>query len=64
MPDKRPDLHQRNPVNFRPPEEDRAWLYAYAGETGRSVGSVLSEALREYRARQRESASREAAAGT
>ena len=42
--------HKRNPVNFRPPEADRAWLYAYAEATGRTVGAVLSEALTEYRA--------------
>lgn len=45
-----PDQHKRNPVTFRPPEDDRVWLYAHAEETGRSIGSVLSEALARYRA--------------
>lgn len=47
--------HKRNPVTFRPPEGDRAWLYAYANAVGRTVGSILSEALAEYRARRGES---------
>lgn len=42
--------HKTNPVTFRPPEGDRAWLYAYAEVTGRSAGSILSEALAEFRA--------------
>jgi hypothetical protein len=43
------DRHKANPVTFRPPEGDRAWLYAHAAGTGRSVGSVLAEALAAYR---------------
>lgn len=49
--------HKRNPVTFRPglepgdPNGDRDWLYAYAEQTARKVGEVLSEALAEYRAR-------------
>lgn len=46
-----PSQHKRNPVTFRPPEGDRAWLYAYAEAVGRAVGSILSEALAEYRER-------------
>lgn len=45
------DRHKVNPVTFRPPEGDRAWLYAYAKESGRPAGSILSEALAEYRQR-------------
>ena len=43
------DQHKRNPVTFRPPEEDRVWLYAHAETSDRSIGSVLSEALARYR---------------
>jgi len=43
--------HKTNPVTFRPPEGDRAWLYAYADAVGRAMGSILSEALAEYRKR-------------
>lgn len=48
--------HRRNPLNFRAgtepgdPAGDRAWLLAYAAETGRPYGAILAEALAEYRA--------------
>lgn len=45
-----PSQHKRAPVTFRPPEDDRAWLYEHAAQLSRSVGSVLSEALAAYRA--------------
>ncbi len=44
-----PDRHKANPVTFRPPEDDRAWLYAHAAGQGCSVGSILNEALAAYR---------------
>ena len=45
-----PSQHKANPVNFRPPEDDRVWLYAHAKATGRTIGAVLTEALAAYRA--------------
>lgn len=44
------DRHKASPVTFRPPAGDRAWLVDYAKATGMSVGSILSVALRMYRA--------------
>lgn len=44
------DRHKANPVTFRPSPDDRAWLYRQAQTEGRSVGSLLTEALAEYRA--------------
>lgn len=46
-----PSQHKTSPVSFRPPERDRAWLYAHAETTGRPVNAILAEALREYRQR-------------
>lgn len=48
------DRHKTNPVTFRPPPEDRTWLYAHAKATAQSVGAILTEALAEYRARRRD----------
>ena len=45
------DRHKLPPVAFRPPAADRAWLLAYAAETGRPVNAVLAEALAAYRKR-------------
>jgi hypothetical protein len=47
-----PSRHKANPFTFRPPEDDRAWLYEHAASTGRPVGAVLAEALAAYRAAQ------------
>jgi hypothetical protein len=45
-----PNQHKTSPVSFRPPEADRAWLYAHAEATGTSVGAILAEALARLRA--------------
>jgi hypothetical protein len=47
----KPDRHAQNPISIRPPKDDRAWLEAYARDTGRPVRAVIVEALAEYRAR-------------
>ena len=46
-----PSQHKTNPVTFRPPEDDRVWLYGHAEATGRRVGRFCSQALAEYRER-------------
>lgn len=43
-----PSVHKHPPIPFRPPEEDRARLLAYAEASGRPVNAILAEALREY----------------
>lgn len=45
-----PDRHAQTPISIRPPKDDRAWLEAYARETGRPVRAILVEALARYRA--------------
>jgi hypothetical protein len=44
------DRHKHQPITFRPPEGDRAWLYEHAERTGLPVRRVLVLALAEYRA--------------
>ena len=50
-----PNQHKHDPVSFRPgtkpgdPDGDRAWLLDRAEATGLKVGTILSEALAEYR---------------
>lgn len=48
------DRHKRPPVPFRPPEGDRAWLYAYAERHGLAVNAILRLALAEFRAQRDE----------
>jgi hypothetical protein len=43
------DRHRVNPISFRPPEGDRAWLEQHAEQTGKPVRRILAEALAEYR---------------
>lgn len=49
-----PSSHRHPPISVRPPELLRNWLMEYASRTGRSVRSVITEALEEYRARREE----------
>jgi len=46
------DRHAQSPISIRPPRDDRAWLEAYAEQTGRPVRAILVEALARERARQ------------
>lgn len=50
MPPQR-DRHKTHPVSVRLPDEERAWLIAYAKSIGRSRRWVLITALREFRER-------------
>ena len=45
-----PSQHKHPPVPFRPPEEDRLWLFEHAKATGQPVNRILAEALAAYRA--------------
>jgi hypothetical protein len=47
-----PSQHKHPPVSFRPPEGDRAWLLAYAKETGQPVNHILAKALAAFRVSQ------------
>ena len=52
-PRKRPgDRHKPRPIPipFRPPAAERAWLAAYAEQTGRAVNALLTEGVRLLRA--------------
>ena len=44
-----PSQHKHQPIAFRPPEGDRAWLLEYARLTGKPVNKILAEALAAYR---------------
>ena len=46
-----PSQHKHPPIPFRPPGPERDWLLKYAADNDVPVNSVLTEALREYRAR-------------
>ena len=39
------DRHKNPPIPFRPPDDDRAWLYQYAAATGQAINAILREAL-------------------
>lgn len=42
------DRHKTPPLSFRPPADIRAWLTEIAETTGRPVGAIVIDALREY----------------
>ena len=43
-----PSAHKYPPIQFRPPEEDRARLLALAEQSSKPVNAILAEALRRY----------------
>jgi hypothetical protein len=45
------DRHKDNPIPFRPPAGDRAWLKDYAKRTGQAVNAILSTLVSELRSR-------------
>ncbi len=45
------DRHKSNPIPFRPPATERAWLAEYARRTGQAVNAILTAALAAYRER-------------
>jgi hypothetical protein len=45
-----PNVHRYRPVGWRPPEDLRAWLLAYAQVTGRPISAVITEAMEAFRA--------------
>ena len=47
-----PSQHKHYPVAYRPPGELRAWLLAYAKQTGRAVNAIITQALSELRDRE------------
>ncbi len=47
-----PGKHKHNPIPFRPPEGDRAWLLAYAQQTGQPVNRILAKLVAAFRASQ------------
>jgi hypothetical protein len=53
------DRHDRAPISFRPRKEIEPWLYAHAEQTGQTPGTVLAEALAQYRKREEARARRE-----
>lgn len=57
-----PNVHRSNPVQFRPPADDREWLLARAEATGLPVNAILTQALREYREKTAREAARPEAA--
>jgi hypothetical protein len=47
----RKDRHRNDPISFRPPADDRAWLLRYAEATNQPVRAILAQALAEFRER-------------
>jgi hypothetical protein len=45
-----PSQHKHPPISLRLPEADRAWLYAYATQTGQPVNRILAQWVAEKRA--------------
>lgn len=45
------DRHKTPTVTFRPPADIRSWLIELARITGRPVGAIVVNALREYKDR-------------
>ena len=45
------DRHRHPPIAYRPPEDAREWLIAYAEATGTKVSTLITEAIREKRER-------------
>lgn len=43
------DRHKLSPLTFRAPADIRDWLASQAEATGQPVGSIIVDALREYR---------------
>jgi hypothetical protein len=43
------DRHKDNPIPFRPPAGERAWLTEHAKRTGKAVNAILTAALAAYR---------------
>lgn len=45
------DRHKTPPLTFRPPADLRAWLAEVSKTTGRAIGAIIIDALREYKER-------------
>lgn len=45
------DRHKTPTITFRPPADLRSWLIELARITGRPVGAIVVNALREYKDR-------------
>ena len=45
------DRHKTPPLTFRPPADLRAWLAEVSKATGRAIGAIIIDALREYKER-------------
>jgi len=43
-----PSVHKYPPIAYRPPVEVRDRLRAFAGQSGKPVSAIITEAVREY----------------